>query len=160
MKARGFTLIELLVSVAILAVLASLAMPAFTTIVANARVRSAADQLRDLVGRARQEALKRNLPVTVTAASNVVTLSIPPFGGSTALQLSQFSSTATISDGAVTLNGSGRASAATSFAISAPDLACKADQGPVTCYAVQVFQGGAARLCDPTMTAGNAKACL
>lgn len=160
MKARGFTLVELLVSVAILAVLATLAVPVFSKVVANAQVRSAANQLRDMVARARQEALKRNVPVTVAAASNVVTLSIPAFGAAEAVQLSRFTSTATIADSAVTLTGSGRASAAASFAISSPALACKAADGPVTCYTVQVFQGGAARMCDPTITAGSAQACL
>lgn len=160
MSARGFTLIELMVSVAILAVLVSIALPNFSGVIANAQVRSAADQLRDMVGRARQEALKRNVPVTLAAAGNVVTLSIPAFGAAPSVQLTQFVSKAQISDGSVTLTGSGRAISAATFNIAAPTLACKAANGPVTCYSVQVFTGGAVRMCDPTIATGSAKACL
>lgn len=160
MKARGFTLIELMVSVAIIAVLVSIALPSFSGVIANAQVRAAADQLRDMVGRARQEALKRNVPVALAAASNVVTLSIPAFGAAPAVQLTQFVSKAKISDGSVTLSGSGRADSAVTFKISSPTLACKAERGPVTCFSVQVFTGGAARMCDSTIAAGSAKACL
>lgn len=156
---RGFTLIEAMVTLAIVAVIASIALPNFTTVIANAQIRSTADQLRDLAGRARQEAVKRNVPVALTAAGNVVTLAVPAFGASPALKLTQFVSKSTISDGVVTLTGSGRATAAASFTVTSDKLACKAADGPLTCYTVQVFTGGATRMCNPALAKGSPAAC-
>jgi len=159
MKPRGFTLVEVMISLAIVVVLTSIALPNFGPVVADAQVRSSADQLRDMVGRARQEAVKRNVPVALTAAGNVVTLSIPAFGAAPAVQLTQFIPTASIADGAVTMTGSGRANAAAAFEVTSGKYACKASNGPVTCLTVKVFAGGAARMCDPAKAAGSAKAC-
>jgi type IV fimbrial biogenesis protein FimT len=159
MKARGFTLIEVMVSVAIVAILASIAVPNVGPAIATAQVRSSADQLRDMVARARQEAVKRNVPVTLSASDNVVTLAVPAFGTSPALQLTKFVPTASISNGSVTMTGSGRADVAAAFQVTSSKYACKAADGPVLCLTVKVFTGGAARMCDPTIAAGSAKAC-
>jgi len=69
MKQRGFTLIELMVSIVVLIVLTSLAVPAFQDYIEKARLRGAADQVTDLLARARATAVKNNLPVAVNAAS-------------------------------------------------------------------------------------------
>jgi len=159
MKPNGFTFIEVMISLAIVVVLASIALPNFAPVVANAQVRSTADQLRDMVGRARQEAVKRNVPVVLSAASNVVSLSIPAFGTAPAVQLTQFAPTANIADGAVTMTGSGRANAPAAFEVTSGNYACKAANGPVTCLTVKVFTGGAARMCDPAIATGSPKAC-
>lgn len=70
-KICGFTLIELMVTVAVLAVLASLAAPSFSQLLAAQRVRTTGyDIVSDLV-LARSEAIKRGENVTVTpVASN------------------------------------------------------------------------------------------
>jgi type IV fimbrial biogenesis protein FimT len=64
-RARGFTLTELLTVVAITAILASLAAPAFTSMVAAARGRSVSSELYAALARTRSEAIKRNAEVTL-----------------------------------------------------------------------------------------------
>jgi type IV fimbrial biogenesis protein FimT len=63
--ARGFTLPELLVVVGIVGVLGAVAAPSISTLVANQRARSAGSELMQSLLRARSEAVKRNLEVTV-----------------------------------------------------------------------------------------------
>lgn len=67
MKARGFTLIELMVTLVVLTVLVTMAVPSFTTYMEKARVRGAADQVTNLLARARQAAVKANTPISVVA---------------------------------------------------------------------------------------------
>ena len=62
----GFTLIELMVTVAIVAVVASLAAPSFREMLAVQRVRSAAYSIISDLTLARSEAIKRGLDVTLT----------------------------------------------------------------------------------------------
>lgn len=63
----GFTLIEAMVVVALVAILAALAVPSFTTMVANQRLSSAAQELQTLLQFARAEAVYKRTPSTVTA---------------------------------------------------------------------------------------------
>jgi type IV fimbrial biogenesis protein FimT len=160
MAQRGFTLIELMVGVSILAILASLALPNFAKLIADSQVRSTADQLRDSIVRVRQEALKRNVPVTLAVKDGVGALSVAAFGASKAVDITSFTYKGTVSEGSVTLNGSGRAQEDATFLVSSPQYACKADAGPITCYKIQVFVGGAVRMCDPSKPVGGARACL
>lgn len=66
----GFTAIELMVTVAIMAVLATLAAPSFTTLLESWRVRRATEDLRSTLYFARSEAIKRNGGVAIQKLPN------------------------------------------------------------------------------------------
>jgi prepilin-type N-terminal cleavage/methylation domain-containing protein len=59
-KSSGFTLIELLIGVAILGILLSLAVPAFTDYLRNTRMRNHADAIHNALSQTRAEAVRRN----------------------------------------------------------------------------------------------------
>lgn len=61
----GFTLVELMIAVAVLVILTALAAPAFSTMIANQRLKSGASDLFTALIRARSEAIKRNTEVTL-----------------------------------------------------------------------------------------------
>ena len=65
--ARGFTLLELMATVAILALLLGIGVPSMTAFIQNNRVTTQANGLVSSFHLARSEAIKRAVPVTVTA---------------------------------------------------------------------------------------------
>ncbi|WP_305073698.1 GspH/FimT family pseudopilin [Propionivibrio sp.] len=67
---QGFSLVELMVVVAVLAILASLAVPSFQELIAAQRVRAAASALYESLLLARSEAIKRNSSVTLSPNSS------------------------------------------------------------------------------------------
>jgi type IV fimbrial biogenesis protein FimT len=99
---RGFTLIELMVVLVIAGVLAMIATPSFTKIIATQRLKSAASNLQIALLTARSEAIKRNANVCLSTsntgctgagawnqgwyvvdASNIVIASYPSFSSLT-----------------------------------------------------------------------------
>lgn len=63
--AGGFTLVELMIGVAILAVMATVAAPSMSEIIASQRVKSASSDVFTALLRTRSEAIKRNRTVTL-----------------------------------------------------------------------------------------------
>lgn len=70
---RGFTLVELLVTMAVAAILLTVAVPNFQMFVLNSRMASQANDLITAFNMARSEAVKRAASVTVCASSNGTT---------------------------------------------------------------------------------------
>lgn len=66
---RGFTLIELMVTVALFAILATVAVSSFEALVKTNRVKSNVNTLLVAFKTARSEAVKRGQPVSLSAAS-------------------------------------------------------------------------------------------
>jgi type IV fimbrial biogenesis protein FimT len=63
----GFTLIEAMITVTVAAILATIALPSYTTFVANQRVKSVGSDLMVTMIKARNEAVMRNANVTVSS---------------------------------------------------------------------------------------------
>ena len=64
-RARGFTLPELLAVVAVMAILATIAAPSFSELIASQRAKGAASDMFASLLRTRSEAIKRNVEVTL-----------------------------------------------------------------------------------------------
>ena len=67
MKYNGFTLIELMITLGVLSILLVLGVPQFSNSTANSRLTTAINSLSGDFAFARTEAVKRSIPVTVTA---------------------------------------------------------------------------------------------
>ena len=67
---RGFTVIELMISIAVLAIITSLALPSYRTILEKRQVTSGAEQLGAFLSLAQLESVKRNQFVAVNYANN------------------------------------------------------------------------------------------
>lgn len=65
-RLAGFTLPEVLVALGIVAILASIAAPSFSELMARQRTRAAATDLYLALAKARSEAIKRNTSVTLS----------------------------------------------------------------------------------------------
>lgn len=72
-KHTGFTLIELMVVLSIAAILASLAVPSFRSVIQNNRLATQANELTGTMNFARSEAIKQGRSVTVCVSADQAT---------------------------------------------------------------------------------------
>lgn len=71
----GFTLVELAITLAVLAIIVTLAVPAFTSLINGNRLTAQANELVADIQSARMEAVKRNRPVTLCPSTDNATCS-------------------------------------------------------------------------------------
>ncbi len=67
MKSEGFTLVELMVALVVLGILLTVGMPAFGKMIDQQRMDAGLSSLTGSLNMARQEAVRRNRPVTLAA---------------------------------------------------------------------------------------------
>lgn len=68
LKARGFTLVEAMIVVTLLAIVVSLAAPSFSSFLGRSGILSLESDFVNAISFARSEAMRRGLPVAVTAS--------------------------------------------------------------------------------------------
>jgi len=78
---KGFTLIEMMVTVAIMAIVATIAAPSFVDMIRNNRVTTAANDVLSAMQLARSEAIRQRRPITVCAGADACTDSTDWAGG-------------------------------------------------------------------------------
>lgn len=71
-KSGGFTVIELIVTIAVMAILVTIGIPAIQELIKNNRVTAQSNELAAMINFARNEALRRNdsIPVDLSVAGN------------------------------------------------------------------------------------------
>lgn len=75
---QGFSLIELMVTLTILSLLLLIAAPMFSTWIANARVRSVAEEMANGLRMAQSEAMRRNRPTVFVVTNSTPAKSATP----------------------------------------------------------------------------------
>ena len=170
-RRRGVTLIELSITIAVAAILIALAVPSFQIMLANAQIRTAAQALHDGLQLARTEAIRRNERVIFTKGSQSAwTVSVesdasvvqarPSTEGSTVASVAVSPNGATrltfTSLGRVVANTDGSASISQLDVDVPASVVATADSRELR---ITITTGGAIRLCDPNVPAGEGMGC-
>jgi type IV fimbrial biogenesis protein FimT len=173
-REAGFTMVELLVTIAIFALLAAMAVPTLRTVMANSRIRAAAQSLQNGLAMARNEAVRLNTQVEfVMTAGGWSIQRVDGLNGGLLQQASgkerasgiTLAVTPSASD-RVTFDAFGRRLAVnpttSTGAVTRIDIRATSTSGltghkPLR---VEISGGGAARVCDTAVASTEPKACI
>lgn len=145
--ARGMTLVELMVALAIAALLAVAAAPAFTEYLANSRLRENGNNLYAMTLLAQSEAIKRNTIVRLSVADGEVTVtSQDDPDNPEVLRTLAFTHGIAAEEVDIDFGGEGRpvGFAAAAIDLSHPSESCSS---AIRCPGLRVDGGGGVRLC-------------
>lgn len=173
-RAAGVTLVEMMIGLVIVGLLLMTAVPAFTHMLQNQRVRAAAEALSGGLQLARAEAVKRNARVEfVLTDDDPIAVTVSSITASTTGRnwVVRYYDPATLfyefvegrytaadtpivvtgSDTTVTFTGFGTTTLAAAFTaqVTHPAGGACAPAGPMRCLNVVVGTGGQVRMCDP-----------
>lgn len=169
-RQQGLTLIEIMIGLVLLAVLTTLAVPAYQTWIHNAQIRNAAEGILNGLQLARGEALQRNTPVRLimgftsgwrieTVNTSTLIQSRPDGEGGQAVTVAI---TPDVAD-RVTFNGMGWVMANNdgSPTITRIDVTSSVVVGEeIRPLRVVIGTGGAVKMCDPAVAAGDPRGCF
>jgi type IV fimbrial biogenesis protein FimT len=169
-NSTGMTLIELMIVVAILAIVSTVAVPSFSTMIINSQIRNATEAIVNGLQKARAEAVKRNVNVEFVLGTNtswaVQLLDATNIESRSANEGSaNVTRTALASDLAtaatkVTFNSFGgvvATNADASAVLARVTLNAVNGTKPLR---VEIGVGGDARMCDPSLATGSSpRAC-
>jgi type IV fimbrial biogenesis protein FimT len=172
-KAAGFTITELLIAVMVLGILVGLGMPSFLQMLRNSEIRAATESVANGLQRARAEAVSRNARVqfvlgtgsswTVDYVSKPV-LTDPPLdsrasseGSSNVALASALAANLSTAATTITFNQLGQvvANADASPSLAQVNFVAASGHG----LRITIGAGGNARVCDPSLSAPNVRAC-
>jgi prepilin-type N-terminal cleavage/methylation domain-containing protein len=181
-RTLGFTMVELLITIVIVGILSSLALPAFQGLVAGVRVRSTAESFNQGLQLARSEAIKQNAYTyfrfsttgrweVCNLVSTDPTVTACPTANSVQIKHSKENSQNVVivptptGTSTSTFTGMGRQYTDAASATNSPDGTAEFTQvdfsatGTTKTYRVVITSTGSSKLCDPSLAAGNVKAC-
>jgi type IV fimbrial biogenesis protein FimT len=151
----GFTLVELMVTLAVLVVGATLAAPSLSQMIANYRVRGAAEGILGGLNYARTEALRRNTAVAFALAPGGSGWTVSQVSTSVTLQ------SRTDSDSPIVASSTA-ATSVTFLATGLLQTGSQMSQVNVSSLVpgtntrrINIFGGGLIRLCDPAVATPN-----
>lgn len=167
---HGLTLIEIMIGLVLLAVLTTLAVPAYQTWIHNAQIRNAAEGILNGLQLARGEALQRNTPVELimgaTSGWTVQTVNTGTVIQTRAGREGSEAATVSITPGfadRVTFNGMGWVTPNNdgSPTIARIDVTSSVVAGEeIRPLRVVIGTGGAVKMCDPAVPAGDPRGCF
>ncbi len=170
MRQGGITLIEIVIAMAVAGMLMMAGLPALGGMLANIRLRGAAEEVAGGLQLARAEAMKRNQNVTFRVDANdgagwsvvqdsdqsVITSKPASTGGTVQLEGDLDTSARFSNLGLRTAPVGGDLT----FSITNPDAGACQPAGSIRCLNVVVRVGGQTRLCDPVRPAGDPQSCI
>jgi type IV fimbrial biogenesis protein FimT len=146
-RSKGFTLIELMITLAVMAILGLAALPDLTAYLANSQLREGANGVVVAAQMARNEALKLNTTVTLSASGQTLTLSGVVGGANTTLRTTQLPGKVQLSAFTAAFNSSGLLTPFGTTVTITTSLANKTCTEDMRCPAVRIEAGGTASVC-------------